>query len=69
MTRFSESARDSLGDWATDTFAGKQDLNNKTIIDYMSGGIFINSSLPRASDVEAFYNKQMVSRVVQGLWQ
>ncbi|MCJ1334321.1 hypothetical protein MMC10_011029 [Thelotrema lepadinum] len=69
VTRFSEGARDSLGNWTTDTFAGKQDLNNKTIIDYMSGGVFINSSLPQASDVEAFYKKQMVSRTVQGLWQ
>ena len=69
ITRYSENARNDLQNWATDTFAGKQDLNNKTIIDYMSGGVLISANLPQASDVEQFYKKQMVSRIVQNLWQ
>lgn len=69
VTRYSENARIDLQQWATDTFAGKQDLNNKTIIDYMSGGALISAQLPQASDFEQFYKKQMVSRIVQNLWQ
>jgi len=69
ITRYSENARNDLQNWATDTFAGKQDLNHKTIIDYMSGGALIDANLPQASSIEQFYKQQMVSRTVQDLWQ
>ena len=68
ISRYSEGARQNVTDWCTNTFAGKQDLNNQTIIDYMSGGALINATLPQATDFEQFYKKQMVSRLVQGLW-
>ncbi|MCJ1306386.1 hypothetical protein MMC25_000028 [Agyrium rufum] len=68
ITNYSEVARSNLQTWAADTFAGKQDVNNKTIVDYVSGGVLLGSSLPQASDFEQFYKKQMVSRLVQSLW-
>ncbi len=69
ITRYSEQARTDIQNWAEDTFAGKQDLNNKTIVDYMSGGILIDATLPQPSDFERFYKQQMVSRITQALWQ
>ena len=69
ITQYSDAARNDVQDWCTDTFAGKQDLNNKTIIDYMAGGALINATLPQATDFEQFYKQQMASRLIQALWQ
>ena len=58
-----------MQNWAADTFAGKPDLNGNTIVDYMSGGVLLAAQTPKASDVEQFYKDQMVSRIIQTLWQ
>ena len=50
-----------------DVSARLSDVNSKGS-STMRGGIFMGSSVPLASDVGAFYKKQVVSQVVQKLW-
>ncbi|KAI9783858.1 MAG: hypothetical protein M1816_001159 [Peltula sp. TS41687] len=67
---FGESARRDLEVWANGTFAGEKDSLNKSILDYLAGGNFVDrTNIPRPSDIEQFYSKQMISRIINAQWK
>jgi hypothetical protein len=67
---FSNAARNALDDLAFNVFAGKQDLNNNTILDYLQAGSFLDASLiPQQTDVENFYKTTLVARVANAGWR
>ncbi|OCL07402.1 hypothetical protein AOQ84DRAFT_389548 [Glonium stellatum] len=67
---FGQTSRATLESWANDTFSGKEDSQNNTILNYLAGGSYVeNTNIPSNSDIEAFYKKQLISRTINAQWK
>jgi hypothetical protein len=66
----SSKAQDAIVDWANTTFWGYQDHMNHTILDYLSGGGWVDvTAIPSATVFEDFYFRQMVASTVNSQWR
>ncbi|KAF2676209.1 hypothetical protein K458DRAFT_397227 [Lentithecium fluviatile CBS 122367] len=66
---YGESARAALDNWSNSTFLGEYSAN-RSILDYFEGGAMVDHTfLPSASEVEAFYKKQLFSTVINAQWK
>ncbi|OCK74569.1 hypothetical protein K432DRAFT_447221 [Lepidopterella palustris CBS 459.81] len=67
---FGQTSRATVESWANDTFAGREDSQNHTILDYLAGGAYIeNTNIPSNSEIESFYKTQMISRTINAQWR
>lgn len=67
---FGQTSRATLESWSNDTFSGKEDSQNNTILNYLAGGSYVeNTNIPSNSEIEDFYKKQLVSRTINAQWK
>lgn len=70
IVTFSQTSRDALELWSNNTFSGKLDVHNLTIIDYINGGRFLLAeSIPDMKSVVQYYKSVLVARIVNLLWR
>lgn len=67
---FSEAARNGTETWANAAFTGQPDTTNKTILDYLQGGSFVDStSIPNNTEVEIYYKSALIARTINAQWR
>ncbi|OCL00563.1 uncharacterized protein K441DRAFT_104822 [Cenococcum geophilum 1.58] len=67
---FGQTSRATLESWSNDTFSGKEDSQNNTILNYLAGGSYVeNTNIPSNSEIEDFYKKQLLSRTINAQWK
>ncbi|KAK0639122.1 hypothetical protein B0T16DRAFT_422464 [Cercophora newfieldiana] len=68
--QYGETTRHMLSDWANTTFQGQRDGSDRTILNYISGGAFVNADvIPTPKAIEGFYKAQMASRTINAKWR
>jgi hypothetical protein len=67
---FSQAARNGTELWANSAFSGLSDTTGKTILDYLQGGSFVDStSIPNNTEVEIYYKPALTARTINAPWR